>query len=55
MWPNLPLLLAASNAIIKHGGLLKWKKRLVKDARLSLRLTEVKIAKLTSPFLDAPR
>ena len=56
MWPNLPFLSAASNAIIKHGGLLRWKVRLVKDARLSLRLTEVmKIAKLTSPFLNAPR
>ena len=53
MWPNLPLLSAASNAILKHGGLLRWKKRLVKDARLSLRLTEVKIARPTSPPLDA--
>ena len=47
---------ATSNALLKPGGLLRWKKRLVKDARLSLPLTEViKIAKLTSPLLDAPR
>ena len=33
-----------------------WKKRLVKDARLLLPLTEVmKITRLTSPLLDAPR
>ena len=45
----------ASNALLKPGGLLRWKKRLVKDARLSLPLTEVmKIARLTSPLLDAP-
>ena len=56
MRPNLPFLLAASNALQKPGGLLRWKKRLVKDARLSLPLTEVmKIARLTSPLLDAPR
>ena len=37
------------------GGLLRWKERLVKDARLSLPLTEVmKIARFTSPLLDAP-
>ena len=35
MRPNLPFLLAASNAMLKPGGLLKWKERLVKDARLS--------------------
>ena len=29
--PNLPFLLAASNTILKPGGPLKWKKRLVKD------------------------
>ena len=40
MLPNLPFLSAASNAILKPGGLLRWKKRLVKDARLSLPLTE---------------
>ena len=35
---------------------MRWKVRLVKDARLSLPLTEVmKIARLTSPLLDAPR
>ena len=56
MWPNLPFLSAASNAILKPGGLLKWKVRLVKDARLLLLLTEMmKIARLTSPLLDAPR
>ena len=55
MRPNLPFLSAASNALQKPGGLLRWKKRLVKDARLSLPLTEVmKIARLTSPLLDAP-
>ena len=51
MRPNLPFLSATSNAVLKPGGLLRWKKRLVKDARL----TEVmKIARLTSPLLDAP-
>ena len=56
MRSNLPFLLAASNALLKPGGLLRWKKRLVKDARLSLALTEViKIARLTSPLLHAPR
>ena len=56
MRPNLPFLSAASNAILKPGGLLRWKKRLVKDARLSLLLTEVmKIDRLTYPLLDAPR
>ena len=56
MRPNLPFLLAASNTLLKPGGLLRWKKRLVKDARLLLPLTEVmKIARLTSPLLDAPR
>ena len=55
MRPNLSFLSAASNALLKPGGLLRWKKRLVKDARLSLPLTEVmKIARLTSPLLDAP-
>ena len=56
MRPNLPFLSAASNAILKPGGLLRWKNLLVKDARYSLPLTEAtKIAKLTSPLLDAPR
>ena len=56
MRPNLPFLSAASNALLKPGGLLKWKVRLVKDARLLLLLTEVmKIARLTSLLLDAPR
>ena len=56
MRPNLPFLSAASNALLKPDGLLRWKKRLVKDARLSLPLTEVmKIARLTSPLLDVPR
>ena len=49
MWPNLPFLSAASNAILKPGDLQKWKVQLVKDAELSLALTEVmKIARLTS-------
>ena len=56
MWPNRPFLSAASNALLKPGGLLRWKKQLVKDAGLSLPLTEVmKIARLTSPPLDVPR
>ena len=55
MWPNLPFLLATSNALLKPGGLLRWKVRLVKDARLVLSLTEVmKIARLTSLLLYAP-
>ena len=55
MRPNLPFLSAASNALLKPGGLLRWKVRLVKDVRLSLPLTEVmKIARHTSPLLDAP-
>ena len=33
MRPNLPFLTAASNAILKPGGLPRWKMRLVKDAR----------------------
>ena len=45
MKPNLPFLLVASNAILRPGGPLKWKKWLVKDVRLSLPLTEaMKIA-----------
>ena len=56
MRPNLPFLSAASNVILQPGGLLKWKKRLVKDARLLLLLTEVmKIVRLISMLLDAPR
>ena len=56
MRPNLPFLSAASNALLKPGGLLRWKKRLVKNARLLLPLTEVmKIDRLTSLLLDAPR
>ena len=56
MRPNLPFLSAASNALLKPGGLLRWNKRLVKDAGLSLPLTEVmKIARFTSPLLDVPR
>ena len=55
MRPNLLFLSAASNAILKPDGLLRWKGRLVKDVRLSLPLAEVmKIASLTSPLLDAP-
>ena len=54
MRPNLPFLSAASNAFLKSGGLLRSNKRLVKDARLLLPLTEVmKIARLTSPPLYA--
>ena len=53
---NLPFLSTTLNALLKPGGLLKWKQRLVKDARLSLPLTEVmKTDRLTSPLLDAPR
>ena len=33
MRPNLPFLSAASNAILKPSGPLKWKMRLVKDVR----------------------
>ena len=56
MRPKLPFLSAASNALLMPGGLLRWNKRLVKDARLSMPLTEVmKTARLTSPLLDAPR
>ena len=56
MWPNLPFFSTASNALLQPGGLPRWNKRLVKDARLLLPLTEVmKIARLTSPLLDAPR
>ena len=56
MRPNLPFLSAASNALLKPGCLLRWKKRLVIDAGFSLLLTEVmKIARLTSSPLDVPR
>ena len=56
MRPNLPFLSAASNALLKPGGLLRSKVLLVKDSKLSLPLTEVmKITRLTSPPLDAPR
>ena len=56
MRPNLPFLSVASNALLKPGGLQWWKKQLVKNARLSLLLTEVmKIDRLTSPLLDTPR
>ena len=55
MQPNFLFLLAASNANFKPGGLLKWK-RLEKDARLLLSLTEViKIDRLISLPLDIPR
>ena len=51
MWPSLPFLLAASSATLKPGGSLKLKKRFVKDARLSLPLTEVmKIVRFTFPL-----
>ena len=56
MRPNLSFLSTASNALLKPVGLLRWKVRLVKDARLLLPLKEVmKIARLTSPLPDAPR
>ena len=56
MRQNFPFLSAASNALLKPGGLLWWNKRLVKDARLLLPVTEVmKIDRLTSLLLDAPR
>ena len=56
MQPNPTFLSAASNALLKPGGLLRWKVQLVKDARLLLPLTEVmKIARLTSPLFDTPR
>ena len=56
MRPNFPFLLAASNANLKPGGLLKWKKQLVKYVRLSLPLIEVmKIVGLTSPLIDVLR
>ena len=49
MRPNFLFLLAASNALLKLGGSLKCKKRLAKDVRLSLQLTEVmKIVRLIS-------
>ena len=55
MRPNLSFLSVALNAILKPGGLLRWKVRLVKDARLLLPLTKVvKIARLISLLLDAP-
>ena len=51
-----PLLLLLYLSLAKPGGLLRWKVRLVKDARLLLPLTEVmKIARLTFPLLDVPR
>ena len=53
MQPNLSFLSVALNAILKAGSLLKWKVRLVKDARLSLPLTKVmNIARVTFPLLD---
>ena len=56
MRPNLPFLSTALNTLLKPGGLLRWNKQLVKDARLLLPLTGVmKIARLTSLLLDAPR
>ena len=52
MRPNPPFLLAASNTILKPGGLLKWKKQLVKDVRLLLQLTEaMKIVALSFSLL----
>ena len=52
LFTSLALNSATSNALPKPGGLLRWKERLVKDARLSLLFTEVmKIARLTSLLL----
>ena len=56
MRPNLPFFSAASNALLKPGGLLKWKVRLVKVARPSLPLTKaIKIVRLTSPLPEVLR
>ena len=56
MRPYFPLFLAASKAILKPGDPLKWKKRVVKDVRLLLQLTEaMKIVRLTSLLADMPR
>ena len=56
MRPIPPFLSAALNAILKPDGLMKWKKRLVKDARLSLQFTEaMKIVRLTSALTDPLR
>ena len=56
MRPNVLFLLAASNANLKPGGPLKWKKRLVKDVKPSLWLTEVmKFVTLTAPLSDVLR
>ena len=53
MRPKFSFLSAASSTILKPGGPLKCKMRLVKDARLSLPLTEVLVARLTSLLSDA--
>ena len=56
MRPNLSFLSITSNALLKPGGLLRWKVRLVKDTSFSLPLIEVmKIDRLTSPPLEALR
>ena len=56
MRPNFSFLSAASNAILKSGGPLEWKMRLVKDVRLLLPLIEaMKIVRLTSLLPDMPR
>ena len=52
MRPNFLFLLAASNAILKPGGPLKWKKRLVKDVKLLLSLRVMKIVRFTPPLPD---
>ena len=50
---NLSFFSAASNAILKSGCLLKWKKQFVKDERLLLQLTKVmKFVRLTSLLPD---
>ena len=52
MRPKCPFLLTASNALAKPGRLLKWKKRLVKDARLLLPFTEVMTSPILAVFAD---
>ena len=55
MRPNFLFLSAKSNAILKPGGLLKWKKRLVKDERFLLPLIEmIKVVRPTSLLTDLP-
>ena len=56
MFSNFPFFLATSNANLKPGGSLKWKKRLVQYIRLSVPLIKVlKIVRLISLLPDMPR